>query len=317
MKIRLTREETKEIANLGYELKKYDYLTEEKIFCEQSKIISKKVPKRIQQLLKTFSVIGSPTGYIVFDFVEMQFDKIKTPQDNRQNIGGKTILACIQSILLNGMAEHISYEGENNGSLFQDIVPIKETERIQTSTGSKTELEIHTEQAFSPLKPDILSLACLNGDINAETFILTIDKVINNISLIELELLLKPLWMIDVDYSFKLNSVNEIRGPLSILNGSIQDLNIVFDQDLMKGLTAESDELIQKIVNIYKINRTSHNLREGEIMYIDNNRAVHGRSSFSPKYNENDRFLIRCFGTFDLKKSEYAREGRKVLSCYS
>ena len=51
----------------------------------------------------------------------------------------------------------------------------------------------------------------------------------------------------------------------------------------------------------------------------DNNRAVHGRSSFSPKYDGNDRFLIRCFSTFDLEKSAYARpnNGRMISAIYS
>ena len=33
-------------------------------------------------------------------------------------------------------------------------------ENNQTSVGSTIELEVHTEQAFSRLKPDLLSLGC-------------------------------------------------------------------------------------------------------------------------------------------------------------
>ena len=62
----------------------------------------------------------------------------------------------------------VSYEAEGNGRLFQDMVPNKELALSQTSLGSKKELELHTEQAFSEMRPDYLSLACLKGDIYAK-----------------------------------------------------------------------------------------------------------------------------------------------------
>jgi hypothetical protein len=95
--------------------------------------------------------------------------------------------------------------------------------------------------------------------------------------------------------------------------------NLLFDQDLMKGTTSESCGLIKKIIDIYKSCRESHCLQPGDIIFIDNNRAVHGRSSFSPKYDGKDRFLIRCFAAFDLVKSAYARpnDGRTISAIYS
>jgi L-asparagine oxygenase len=111
----------------------------------------------------------------------------------------------------------------------------------------------------------------------------------------------------------------DVRGPVSILNGSYNDPTLIFDQDLMTGITEESNNMIQKIVDIYYTHRISHNLKPGEIIFIDNNRAVHGRSSFSPKYDGNDRFLIRCFATFELEKSYYARSNnnRMISAIYS
>jgi L-asparagine oxygenase len=79
--------------------------------------------------------------------------------------------------------------------------------------------------------------------------------------------------------------------------------------------------MIRKIVDIYYQRKILHNLKPGEIILIDKRRAVHGRSAFNPKYDGKDRFLIRCFATFDLSKSEYARETptspRTVTAIYS
>jgi L-asparagine oxygenase len=193
----------------------------------------------------------------------------------------------------------------------------------QTSIGS-VELEIHTEQAFSKLRPDILSLACLRGDLNANTFILPVQHVIRNISEQELALLCKPLWKTGIDSSFLLHGAQflegELRGPLAIIQGTLNDPLLVFDQDLMVGLTEEASTMIKKIVDIYYKYRVLHNLQPGEIIFIDNRRAVHGRSSFQPNYDGYDRFLVRCFALFDYEynSSRYARDnGRMIKAIHS
>jgi L-asparagine oxygenase len=99
----------------------------------------------------------------------------------------------------------------------------------------------------------------------------------------------------------------------------MNDPKLTFDQDLMFGTNEESNHLIQKIIEIYYKKRLQHNLQTGEIILIDNLRAVHGRSPFYPKYDGKDRFLIRCFGVYNYEYSGYARKngGRMVSAIYS
>jgi L-asparagine oxygenase len=82
------------------------------------------------------------------------------------------MLARCQSIINEFIGEMVSYEAEAGGRLFQDMVPNKKLMETQTSLGSKTELELHTEQASLELRPDFLSLACLKGDKNAKRLII-------------------------------------------------------------------------------------------------------------------------------------------------
>jgi L-asparagine oxygenase len=104
---------------------------------------------------------------------------------------------------------------------------------------------------------------------------------------------------------------------MAIIHGPADDPRLIFDQDLMFSSDEMGEHLLKKIIAIYYEKRFQHNLRPGEIILIDNCRAVHGRSPFFPKYDGNDRFLVRCFGTFDYEKSEYARAGRMVRAIYS
>jgi L-asparagine oxygenase len=295
-------------------------------FCRQAKEQSEKLPLRIKTILKNFATKGSESGFLLIQGITINPNKIpKTPEGNNYKVGEKTLLAKIQAILVSAIGEMIAYEAECYGNLFQDIVPLKTMEKAQTSLGSNAELEIHTEQAFSKLKPDILSLACLRGDTNAYTHIFPVHTILNNLTTEEKALLREPLWYTGVDLSFKLNNNDfldgDLRGPLPIISGPPTDPTLIFDQDLMKGTTKESTNVIKKIIDIYYQYKIRHNLKRGEILLIDNNRALHGRSAFKPKYDGEDRFLIRCFATFDLLKSEYAREdstsSRTIKAIYS
>jgi L-asparagine oxygenase len=286
--------------------------------------LSKFISSHIYDSLLQFTKIGTDTGFLLFKNFPIDNDSIpKTPEGNTFNIGGNTILARVQSILLSAISELISYEAECSGCLFQDVVPIQSMEKQQTSLSSDIELEIHTEQAFSQLRPDILSLACLRGDPNAHTYVLPIHTILDNISIYERSILTMPLWKTGVDLSFKLNGSGfidgDIRGPLPILYGNKKDPFLIFDQDLMTGTTPRANTMIKDICSIYYNNRISYCLQSGDIILIDNRRAVHGRSSYTPNYDGNDRFLIRCFSTLDYAKSEYARSGggHMVSAIYS
>ena len=291
------------------------------IFCSQIKQIP--LPKPIEERLTNFARNGWESGFLLFQNI-LEPDSPRTPPGNHYHIGETTILSKIQGVMMSKMCEMIAYEAEGYGKLYQDILPIYSMASVQTSVGSNTELEIHTEQAFSQLRPDMISLACLRGDINAFTYILPVNRIIKNITKKEMELLYQPLWKMGVDVSFKLHGKEfmegDIRGPFAILNGSRDDPQLIFDQDLMFGMTEESQKLIVKIIDIYYQHRITHNLKPGEIIFIDNRRAVHGRSSFSPNYDGYDRFLIRCFGTFDYDKSKAARSPeypRMIQAIYS
>jgi L-asparagine oxygenase len=295
------------------------------LFCSLAKEHSRNIPQRLKDLLVEFSKKGTKTGFLLIKTIPIDNNSIPpTPFKSETNkIGENTVLARIQSLIISFIANLISYEAESNGNLFQDIFPVKGMEKQQTSVGSSTELEIHTEQAFSKLKPDILCLSCLRSNPEAKTHILPVSSITENMDNNELQLLRQPLWKTGVDLSFKLNNIEfidgDIRGPMSILSENIDDPILTFDQDLMFGITEESKPFINKIVDIYYNKRISHVLQPGEIILIDNLRAVHGRSPFLPNYDGNDRFIVRCFGVYDFEFSNYARlnNSRMVSAIFS
>ena len=296
------------------------------LFCSECKHASHNIPLYITRLLKQFIKHGTDTGFLLiknFPVDDASVPPTPSVANYPNKIGETTLLARVQCILLSAISEMIAYEAEGDGRIFQDVVPIESMEKQQTSLSSNVELEIHTEQAFSQLRPDILSLACLRGDSNAYTYVLPVHRILDNVTSFEKNILTTPLWKTGVDLSFKLHNSEfidgDVRGPLPIIYGSETDPFLLFDQDLMTGMTPRANTLIKDICNIYYKNRVEYSLEPGDIILIDNRRAVHGRSSYKPKYDGTDRFLIRCFSTLDYDKSDYARKdgGRMVSAIYS
>lgn len=280
-------------------------------------------------LLLEFRKRGSPTGHLLLSFPQAISHLPPTPLNNRMHVGATTSLALLQATMNQFLGEMIGYEAEAEGRLFQDMVPSPDLAHTQTSLGSSVELELHVEQAFSKWRPDLVSLACLRGDPGAQTYVFHVQQALQLLTRAERQLLLEPLWTMGVDLSFKLYGQEfldgDVRGPLPVvypLQKSVgdeitDDVGWVFDQDLMRGITPDAEDLRLKLVDLYVKHRTAIVLKPGDVLWIDNRRAVHGRSHYTPRFDGTDRFLVRSFVTFDLAKSFAVRERRMVKAVYS
>ena len=274
--------------------------------------------------LLEFRKRGSPTGHLLLSFPQAISHLPPTPLNNRLHVGAATSLALLQATMNQFLGEMIGYEAEAEGRLFQDMVPNPDLAHTQTSLGSSVELELHVEQAFSKWRPDLVSLACLRGDPGAKTYVFHVQQALQRLTRAERQLLLEPHWTMGVDLSFKLYGPDflegDVRGPLPVvypLPHAEADVGWVFDQDLMRGITPDAEDLRLKLVDLYVKHRTAIVLKPGDVLWIDNRRAVHGRSHYTPRFDGTDRFLVRSFVTFDLAKSVAVREGRMVKAVYS
>ena len=314
----LTKEERNVFLSLVDPLHNISPTREMDLYMHLVKNASKEIPYRIKKILDNFKENKYPQGVLLFKNIPVD-DDIKTPHDNTFHIGENTIISKIQAIINTYIGEMVSYETEGDGRLFQDMVPNKKLAQTQTSLGSKVELELHTEQAFSDYRPDYLSLACLKGDSQAKTYYLHITDVLKKMQKDDIYYLQKKCWHIGVDASFVMNGCNdELRGPISIIEEHKNDYNFVFDQDLMFGVTDQATNLMNNIIEIYYNYRHDIILSKGDLLILDNNKVVHGRSNFSPKFDGNDRFVIRSFiiNSFDKIRNK-TKNARMVAAKYS
>ncbi|HRD56136.1 MAG TPA: TauD/TfdA family dioxygenase [Parachlamydiaceae bacterium] len=81
-----------------------------------------------------------------------------------------------------------------------------------------------------------------------------------------------------------------------------------FDPDLMVAKTEETNNALQEFKAILYKNKASLVLQTRELLIIDNLRTAHDRFSFTPYYDEEDRYLYRMFVVRDLVRAQEVLE---------
>lgn len=273
-------------------------------FCRQALDASFELPVELRRAVLNFSDVGSDTGIMVVRGLYVDEDLVDTPLDNQQGLADRTEFVKEMGAIAHLLGTMVGYEAENGGRLIQDMVPNPKLAMTQQSQSSKVELEAHTEQCFSDYKPDYVVLGALRGDANAYTYCYAARKFIEHFTPDELVQLREPRWMTQIDDSFKpfIPNPNAVRGPYPILTGPEDDPYILIDQDLMHGVTREAQELLNKVVQTYVDHRDGHALAAGDLLMLDNPRAMHGRSQYTPRFDGKDRFIARGFAVRDRRR---------------
>jgi L-asparagine oxygenase len=314
----LSPQERQGLAELASEVTG-DPVDDPERFCRQARSAARRLPDGLIEMLWRFADTGSPGGTAVVRNAEVGTVP-DTPPDNRRGVGSRTRLARQQAILGHALGEMVAYEAESRGHLLQDMVPNRDLAYAQQSQGSRVELEAHTEQCFSDLRPDYVTLGCLRGDPHAVTYSFAAKALVSHLDRCQIAELRKPLWTTAVDASFTVDlDRDEVRGPFPILSGDPDDPVMLVDRDLMHGTTASSRATLLELIRIYVRHRHAHVLQAGDILLLDNLRAMHGRSAFAPRFDGRDRFVTRGFVVRDLRRSRFARPGnvRQIASAYS
>ncbi len=316
----LTAEQAEAIRNAALAITA-DANTQPDDFNLQAAAASFEVPVEVRDAILNFSNTGSDTGILVIRGLIVDEDLVDTPLDNKGGFGAKTTFAKQQAVLAQLLGTMIAYEAEGNGHLIQDMVPNPKLATTQQSQGSKVELEAHTEQCFSLYKPDYVILGALRGDPEAFTYAFSGRKITDLLSDEEVATLRQPLWATTIDESFQpyVPDPKAIRGPFPIISGPDDDPYVLVDQDLMHGITADAQKLLEKVVQVYIDNRDAHNLQPGDLLMLDNLRAMHGRSMYSPRFDGKDRFIARGFVVRDRRRlwPQLLSDRRTVAAVYS
>lgn len=184
------------------------------------------------------------------------------------------------------------YAQEQSGLAIQNLFPIKKNENEQISSSSNVDLELHTETAFHPIRPDVVCLLCVRGDSNAGTVYVLLEDLLNELSDDVIATLHYKLYYTSIDESFLSPGEDNKEIPTAILFENASQ--IVYDRALMSSHHSGGREMIRLLNSaIDKCKRTIY-LETGDLLKIDNTKVIHGRTQFSPRYDGTDRWIKRA-----------------------
>ncbi|MGH9427897.1 MAG: TauD/TfdA family dioxygenase, partial [Terriglobia bacterium] len=269
------------------------------------------LPRKLRAALIDFKRNSNIHGALVIKHLPGDQNLPPTPPDSRRSHEKERFCSEFWlAVFGTAIGDPIAYSQEKDGEIFQNVCPTASKATLLSSESSNVLLDFHTETAFHPFMPDYVLLYCLRPDHDrtAKTIVAGVRELIHLIPLRYRALLFEDSFQTGVDFSFGSESGLQGNGPvLPVLHGSPYDPFMKFDLDLMVGLSEDAAAALEQMrLAANKAKRWSY-LDEGDMILIDNRRAIHGRSEFEARYDGRDRWLQRVYVARDLGISEADR----------
>ena len=303
----MTDEEVGEIRLLVKEVASRHGSVEEADFLDSVTTYAQELPRRIRVFLNIFR-LAEPSGVCVISGYPVDDSKIgKTPAHWRKVPGGSSTTEEEVFLNLCGalLGDAIAWAHQRDGLICQDLVPIEGHENEMLGSGSERELVWHTEDARYPCRGDYIGLMCLRNPDAVPTTFASIDEV--RLGPDQVKVLFEPRFVFRPDPSHPVDG-EPVKAP--VLFGDPTSPYVRFDPYSMDRPEAEEARLAMgHLIRAIDESLTSVVLLPGECLFIDNYKAVHGRSSFKARFDGTDRWLKRINVARDLRKS---RAGRKA-----
>ncbi len=207
------------------------------------------------------------------------------------------IYLCLTASLLGDL---FAWSTLQHGKLVTDVLPISGEEDAQSGHGT-TLLAWHTEDAFHPRRCEYLLLLCLRNPAAVPTTVAQLYG--GDLSPEHRRILAEPRFYIRPDpehvrQESSLPDAPDLSGEMSgvpapVLSGPAAAPHLRIDP-LFMASAANDDrarDALQAATDALQRNLVDIALAPGELLVIDNRRAVHGRGSFIARHDGGDRWL--------------------------
>lgn len=202
------------------------------------------------------------------------------------------------------------YATQRGGAVIQNFWPKPEHASLQLGT-SDAELIWHTEDSFLDYTPDFIALLCLRGDPDAVTRVSSINPAELDEGM--LEALSQPWYSIHRDASY--GEAAEQNGRIAPIISWVDGQICVRYEPVFISFLCEEAKLAHARLTEYIENHSEGvALRPGEMLLIDNRRAVHARTAINPRYDGTDRWVQRvAIWQKSLPQELFDRERPQVI----
>jgi Fe(II)/alpha-ketoglutarate-dependent arginine beta-hydroxylase len=342
VKITLTQEEASGLARLAGELAARYGSAENPELLFDAPVLAHELPLRVRRHLNEFRLAEPRAGLCVVAGYPVDDQEIgPTPPHWKERQRGclplreEIVLVLLGSLL----GDVIAWATQQDGAVVHDITPIRGHEHEQMGSGCKEELTWHTEDAFHPFRGDYLGMMCLRNPDRVPTTVASLDVAAIGAALgaESLSRLFEPLYTIRPDNSHqrrnrvdhpggqraleaaqdRIEQMNARPEKVPVLFGSPESPYCRLDPYFMDPPeTEEARRALDELVRHIDARLEDLVLEPGDVCFIDNFKAVHGRRPFAARFDGTDRWLKRINITRNLRASRTARssaESRLLL----
>ena len=273
------------------------------------------LPIEVHDALVDFADRANPVGAVAFSGLPIG-DIPATPRRPTAQTAKSAHSEFLLLAAARRLGQPVGYLPEHGGSIVQNLVPTPGGAERQVSTSSRTTLMFHTEAAFHPHRPRYLLLLCLRGDAEgrAATTLASIREVAPLLDATDRDTLFEARFETQPDESYLGGARGGFGPAVPVLSGDRHDPTMVFDADLMRGQDARAQRALDALAEAVASHHTGHVLSAGDLLVVDNDRAVHGRSPFQARFDGTDRWLQRSMVVADLGPSAADRIGRVIAT---
>jgi Fe(II)/alpha-ketoglutarate-dependent arginine beta-hydroxylase len=299
-------------------------------FMQDAPVVAAELPRTLRSALNEFKM-GERAGALVIHGLPIDEKSIGPTPGHWDEVQVRRPPGAPEAILLLAaqlLGDPIGWATQQSGRIVHDIEPSRGHEYEQLGSGSLADLFWHTEEAFHPYRADYIGLLCLrNPDTVATTF-----ASLDGISLPPKQwaVLFEPRFLIRPDPSHlpehqgaaqvahdpqlvrrargRAIRMEEAPEPVAVLFGDPRRPYLRIDPAFMQSSgDAEADEALAALAREISQHMDEVALQAGDLLFLDNYRVVHGRKSFTARFNGTDRWLKRVCITRDLRKSRAYR----------
>jgi L-asparagine oxygenase len=269
------------------------------------------LPADVHDALVDFADRGNDAGALLLRGVPVG-DVPPTPPSPRRAAKPDRVSEFALLTVGRRLGQPVGYAPEHGGDLVQNISPVEQDAERQVSTSSKSVLAFHTEAAFHPHRPRFLLLLCLRGDPAAATTLCSVQALLDSLSPRDRAVLATPRFTTAPDESYVGEPSSRRSLPRPILTGDPARPKLWLDADLMRGTDDEAQAALERLSALAAEQATGVVLEAGDLLVVDNDVAVHGRSPFTPRFDGGDRWLQRTFVIADHTAADGERTGRII-----
>ena len=299
------------LTEAGHAVSGHDMVTRTEEFVLEAQLQAGRLSERLRRTLFGFRRFGDACGGLLVRGLPLGVVP-PTPPRAAAPDGTPALAAATMSVVLACLGEQYGFRPEHGGRIVQNILPVHGFENQQISLGSTADLECHVEMAFSELRSDYVALLCMREDHErqAGTTLASIDEMLPLLDTATVAVLREPRFRTKVDTSFRLG--DSLAGevwvdPIRVLDGPHARPHLRVDFAETEGTDKVAQDALDALHRAAIHTQAVTRLVAGDLLIVDNRRALHGRTPFVPQYDGTDRWLLRSFITKDLRPSEDAR----------